>query len=94
MRLPQGRSLHDEVGVFGVLADVFADEWTDDIDLVAFFASPVQSAFRERRSHSHAAQLFGNFGVDELKDVPAETVFKIRDLAVALDFDAPTDYSL
>ena len=36
-----GRSLYDEIGVFGVLVNVFVDEGTDDIDLVAFFARPV-----------------------------------------------------
>lgn len=89
-----GRSLYDEIGVFGMLVNVFVDEGTDDIDLVAFLAGPFQSALGEGGSQPHAAELFRDVGVDEFENVSSEAVLKISDFAVALDLDAPADYFL
>jgi hypothetical protein len=88
------RSLDHEIGVFGVLGDVLADERADNIDLVAFFAGPVQGALGEGGSETLVAQFFGNLSVDELENISSETVLKISDPAVALDLDAPADYFL
>ena len=49
------KSFHHEIGVLGMLADVFVDEGTDDIHFVSLLAGPVQSAFGERRSESQVA---------------------------------------
>jgi hypothetical protein len=93
-RIPSTRLLDDEIGVFRVFGDVVADERADNIDLVAFFAGPFQSAFGEGGSETHATQFFGDVGVDELKNVSSEAVLKKSDFAVALDLDAPADYFL
>jgi len=44
---PVRRSLDHEVGVLGVLADVFAHEGTDDVDFVSLFPGPAQGALGE-----------------------------------------------
>ena len=77
-----------------MLADVFADKGTDNIDLVVFFACPVQRAFSKDGSQSQAAQFLGDFSVDEFKNISVEAVLNKRQLAVPFDFDAPADYIL
>ena len=42
-----------------MLADVFVDERTDDIDLVSLFAGPVERAFGEGGSESRMLRSLG-----------------------------------
>jgi hypothetical protein len=88
------RSMKNKIRVFWVSRYIFLDYWTNNIHLKIVLTGPPESSFRERGRKTHTTQFLGNFSMRQLKDFSAQTVFKIRDLTVLLDFEAAAGHLL
>ena len=78
--------MHNKVRVFRVLRYIFLHCWTNNVYLEVILTGPVESNFCQRGSKTHTTQFLRNFSMDQLQNGFAQTVFKIGDFAVPLDF--------
>src|ERR1700674_1319332 len=86
--------MQNKIRVLRVLRYIFLHRWTNNVYLEVVLSGPVESSFCQRVGKTHSTQFFGNFSVDQLQDISAETVLKIGDFTVPLDFHAATGYHL
>jgi len=87
-------SVHDEVRIFWVLGYKQAHGRTDNVDLEIVLARVLESSFCQRSSQPEMTQLFGYFGMDQFQDARAQTIFKVGDGTVLLDFEASSCHHL
>src|ERR1700735_5348646 len=77
-----------------MLCYILLDQRANNIHLQVPLFRPQKSILCQRRCYTDTPQPFGNFGVNQLKDIPAQTVLKIGDLAVTLNFESASRYFL
>ena len=77
-----------------MLRYVFPHRRTNDVYLEIAFSGPVKGSFRQNGRKTQMAQFFGNFSVNQLQDISAQTVFKISHFTVLPDFKAASRYLL
>ena len=86
--------MHNKVRKLRVVRNVFPHCWANDVYLEVFLTSQLESSFCQRGSEAHTSQIFRNLGMDQLEDISAQTVFKVGDFAIPLDFEAASGYQL
>ena len=86
--------MHDQVRVLRVPGYVLSHRRTNNIHLEVVLASPLERTFRQGGCKTHVAYFFRNFGMDQLQDVSAQTIFQIGDFTVPLDFYAASRYQM
>src|SRR5258706_16462764 len=86
--------MHNKIRVFRVFRYVFPHRRTNDVYLEIAFPGPAKSSFRQSGRKTQMTQFFGNFSVNQLQDISAQTVFKIGHFTVLLDFEAASRYLL
>jgi hypothetical protein len=77
-----------------VLRYVFPYRRTNDVHSEIVFSGPAKSSLRQSGRKTQMTQFFGNFSVNQLQDISAQTVFKISHFTVLLDFEAASRYHL
>jgi hypothetical protein len=77
-----------------MLRYVFPHRRTKDVYREIAFSGPVKGSFRQSGRKTQMTQFFGNFSVNQLQDISAQTVFKISRFTVLLDFEAASRYLL
>jgi DinB superfamily len=67
---------------------VSRNRWANYVNFKSLFARPFQSSVRQLGPEAVSPQRIRHFTVDELQYLARQRVFKIRNLAIAVDFNA------
>jgi len=86
--------MQNKIRVLRVFRYVFPHHRTNNVYLEIVLACQVEGSFCQNGSKTHTTQFLRNFSMCQLKDISAQTVFKIRDFAVSFDFEPASRYLL